>query len=286
MNFFLVPITFLINALIILFFYKKIRNKNIKIYEKKSESLNQEINRFAKNWNLTLEKIPLYTTSGLAYLRKSLPKELPNIYLYCDHKDETRTPYRTFWLLQGKVNESQVKVYFLPEYFTEKAKTKGTMLCCFPIATTKHWITIQSEDLWNLIKDHELESRIFNNKFELRGSEHKMLTEIFDPLLIEKFNVYYAAALKITVLHTSIIAAHRFIFNTQEIDHFFNLILDFKKILIQLLNPSQGPCKTIPAFLQEAGISKIRIHYFCFSRHYWCPWPGWQGFLMPPPVVH
>ena len=247
--------TYLLSTIIILLaiayyicsIYYSYRKKQIALYEKKYEKTNQEIIELAKKFNLSVEKIPFFTLKGRQYFKKSLPDyvastsssafltrgtfvgyaQLPIIEFYTED-NETRTKYRFVWILKGKYGKDELSIYFLPMNFTDEGKVRGIIIVYLPTPLTKHRISIRPEPIWNLDHDFEMESIEFNKKFHIWSRENKLLTHVFDPILMQKFNEFKINTFHISLKENGIFGIHKYFYNPKENEDFLNLVLNFK----------------------------------------------------------
>ncbi|RJO58997.1 hypothetical protein C4546_04170 [Candidatus Parcubacteria bacterium] len=234
-------------------FYEKERKKQIEIYIERFEPLNQQVLYFAKRNDLNIERFELFTPKGKNDFSKNLSSPRVDfqprpriiywislstlllqpdfsstfIYYYSD-SDDYRAPIRFAWIASGLTAMGPVKVFFLPIYFSnhKTGKVRGVIFCHFPVEPTRHWFSLESEGAFESKFDHDLESRYFNKRFRLNGSERKMLTEIFDPKLICLFNDFQYNSLIFKQNKYGFFSYHRLAFNETEVEKFFKLSVE------------------------------------------------------------
>lgn len=108
------------------------------------------------------------------------------------HRDPTFSPaYRFFWRLSKKDDSHADRMLVLPfkqSFFiaTEKQGDTGYLVIYKEVQETKHRIVIKPDMHLHEASDHRVESNAFNRKYIFEGTERRMLTEIFDPVLIEQ----------------------------------------------------------------------------------------------------
>ncbi len=82
-----------------------------------------------------------------------------------------------------------MRLFILPVNKQGDGRFCGVAYVAGEIPSTNHWLKLYREMLpFESGSDHDLESNDFNRKYQLTGSNPKLLTEVFDPLLIERFN--------------------------------------------------------------------------------------------------
>ncbi|MDP2789957.1 MAG: hypothetical protein Q8O51_02405 [bacterium] len=103
--------------------------------------------------------------------------------------EEARAAYRTAYILRRIRHGREMRLFVLPLYKHASRGNIGVAYVTGMVPSTRHWLKLYRE-AWPMESrsDHDVESNIFNRKYVLTGSEPKMLTEVFDPLLIERFN--------------------------------------------------------------------------------------------------
>lgn len=186
--------TFAVPGLIIYLFVRRVGSGIRKEQEKRYAPLQEWVAEYALKNNFTLLPADTYTTYGLLRLRRFLPPGLPTfkgkpvIPLYY-FDDNTRGMYRPAFILRKIRAGREMRLFIIPLYKQSEGTYKGVVYVAGQIPSTGHWLKLYRE-AWpkDSNDDHNLESNTFNRKYWLTGSNPTLLTEIFDPLLIERLN--------------------------------------------------------------------------------------------------
>lgn len=173
------------------FVFRRIRIQQEKVYA----PLDALVQAFARQEGYISQKVPLYRRAGLKQLERALPVGLAKengrsrIPMY-SQSTEHRGMYRSAYILQKVTKPLPHAVYILPMFATADG-IQGVCFVAAPMPLTMHWLKLQTDaTIHGYLGDHELESNTFNKKYQLAGSDPKLLTEVFDPLLIERYNAY------------------------------------------------------------------------------------------------
>jgi hypothetical protein len=165
----------------------------------------ETVQNFSTHQSYSFQKLPLYTSAGLRGLRAALPRGLPYSYgqpripMYT-LSQEHRAMYRPVFILDASAVGKFSKMFILPLYADYQKNVKGVCYAVVEIPQTNHWLKVETDPgLMGIAKDHDLESRVFNKKYHLSGSDRKLLTEVFDPQLIDQFSKYKGGSLYVRI---------------------------------------------------------------------------------------
>lgn len=146
------------------------------------------IRHYAIDHGYSLLEAELFNARGLDRLHRYLPKGWANIPMYTSTED-SRGLYRTAIILRRVRNSREMRMYILPINKRRDGHFYGVAYVASEIPATRHWLKLYPDSgLVESKDDQDLESNVFNRKYQLTGSDPKLLTEVFDPLLIEQFN--------------------------------------------------------------------------------------------------
>lgn len=152
------------------------------------------VRNYAADHGYTVLQADIYTSTGLQRLRRYLPPGLqimngqPMIPMYTSTNDN-RGRYRSAYILRRVRQGREMRLFVLPKYKRGDGRFHGVAYVAGEIPPTRHWLKLYRETFpFESGLDHDLESNAFNRKYQLTGSSPKLLTEVFDPLLIERFN--------------------------------------------------------------------------------------------------
>lgn len=192
------------------FVMKRIREMQERAYAPFYET----IEKFSVDRGWSQLRVAMYTAEGLFTLRNALPPGLPfdngypHIPLYTSTKDN-RGMYRYGFILERPLGQSLVRIFALPLYKTQ-GEIKGVCYAAINIPPTRHWLKLQTDvGPVESMTDHDLESSAFNRKYQLTGSDSKLLTEVFDPVLMEHFSTLRGGTVFVRVKNGFIEVAYR-----------------------------------------------------------------------------
>lgn len=195
--------------------------------------------QYAANHGYAVLQADMYSSTGLARLRRYLPPGLqklngkPLIPLYSSTRDE-RGHYRSAYILRRIRNGHEMRLFVLPKFKQQDGFFRGVVYVTSEIPPTRHWLKLYREiypiESWS---DHDLESNTFNQKYELTGSNPKLLTEVFDPLLIDKLNAKTTISFLGRVRTTVVEFAEAGILTPELLDTVVELCLETEKRFVK-----------------------------------------------------
>lgn len=187
MNIVLLLIFFVVFGVLMYVAFNNSRKRYEKI-EKQNASFYKNIEHYAEQENLQVEKVPLYTEAGRKLLYALLPKNLPltkmhwpEIPFYSDEIENTKRRNWNAYVFTTAPQSSKQKILWLPVYIKADGSLFGVVIVTFSTPSTAHWLSIEPEELLLRRSDVQLEYNAFNSRFNLRGSNRALLTEVLDP---------------------------------------------------------------------------------------------------------
>ncbi len=162
--------------------------------EKRYALLSDSVAKYAANKNYSILQADMFSALGLRRIRRFLPPGLPTyngkpvIPMYYPDK-ETASMWRPAYILRQIRKGREVRMFIVPTSRRRDGQFEGVVFVAGEIPATNHWVKLYREDqIFESGTDHDLESNDFNRRYLLTGSDPKLLTEVFDPLLIERLN--------------------------------------------------------------------------------------------------
>lgn len=124
------------------------------------------------------------------YLRPGMPWSNVQPFVPLLEIDEkTRNQYRPVFILRRAIDGLEIRLFIFPERMHADGNFHGVAYAVASIPPTNHWFKLYPETLLGESgSDHDLESNAFNAKHTLTGSNPMLLTEVFDPVLMERLN--------------------------------------------------------------------------------------------------
>lgn len=186
------------------------------------ETTDRELKAYAKRVGFSVKRVRL-DDAGRRLLRTIVGTGWPDRFFAQSFGENPALwpQEHYYWYLTGAQQGYDVSILCLPKLTPKYHKTRehiaGFVIIRRTIPPTGHWFALDPETLFSP-GDHQLEFRAFNWKYYLNASDKKMLTEIFDPTVIERLSRLKLGQFSMQLRDNRIVAGCETMLTSKEIE--------------------------------------------------------------------